>query len=169
MNEIDLLNSAMAGDTAAFGALVRLHQSRVRGFLRRLARGDHALADDLAQEAFLLAWQKITQFRREGSFAGWLARIAYTRYLTAARRMKLETGDESAEIPVHPQNSAVETRLDLEKAMKGLSPPERAALTICYALGYTNEEGAQILDMPVGTLKSHIARGREKLRRILEA
>jgi RNA polymerase sigma-70 factor (ECF subfamily) len=164
MNESDLIVRVVAGDAAAYGLLVRQHQSRLRGFLRRIARGDHALADDLAQETFLEAWRKIAQFRSEGSFAGWLTRIAWSRYLMAARRRKLEPLEDNDAEQFTPDPNA---RLDLESAMARLSANERAALTMCYALGYSNDEGAEILDMPLGTLKSHIARGREKLRRML--
>jgi RNA polymerase sigma factor (sigma-70 family) len=166
MNEGALLALAIAGDTAAFEALVRQRQSPLRGFLRRLTRGDHALADDLAQETFLEAWRKIEQFRGEGTFASWLARIAYRRYLMWARQRKLEPLDEEADIAdVQP---APDQRLDLEKAMARLSLAERAALTLCYAQEYTQEEAAEILEVPLGTLKSHVARGREKLRKLLE-
>ena len=80
--ERDLVARATgADDISAFGILVRLHQSRVRGFLRRLTRGDTALADDLAQETFLEAQRKLRQYRAEGPFVGWLLRIAYSRFL----------------------------------------------------------------------------------------
>ncbi len=72
-----LLREAAAGDAAAFNALVREHQSKVRGFLRRLTRGDAALADDLGQETFLEAWRKIAQYRGDGSFSGWLCGITW--------------------------------------------------------------------------------------------
>lgn len=166
MNEDALLALAVAGDSAAFEALVRQHQSALRGFLRRLTRGDHALADDLAQESFIEAWRKIDQFRGEGTFAGWLARIAYRRYLMWARQRKLEQLDEDADIP--DRSVAPDQRLDLEKAMAWLSLAERAALTLCYAQEYTQEEAAEILGLPLGTLKSHVARGRERLRKLLE-
>jgi RNA polymerase sigma-70 factor (ECF subfamily) len=166
MNEAALLALAVAGDSAAFEALVRQRQSPLRGFLRRLTRGDYALADDLAQETFFEAWRKIEQFRGAGTFAGWLARIAYRRYLMWARQRKLEQLDEEAEIP--DPGAGPDLRLDLEKAMARLSVPERAALTLCYAQAYTNEEAAEIMGLPLGTLKSHVARGREKLRTLLE-
>jgi RNA polymerase sigma factor (sigma-70 family) len=166
MNEAALLALAAAGDSAAFEALVRQRQSPLRGFLRRLTRGDHALADDLAQETFFEAWRKIEQFRGDGTFARWLARIAFRRYLMWARQRKLEPLNEGVDIP--DTRPAPDQRLDLEKAMMRLSLPERAALTLCYAQEYTNEEAADILEMPLGTLKSHVARGREKLRKLLE-
>ena len=160
MREEGLAERAAAGDAAAFAALVREHQSRLRGFLRRLTRGDTALADDLAQETFLEAWRKIGQFRAEGSFAGWLMRIAWTRYLMEARRRKLEPLTDDGGMA--PENS--DLRLDLENGMRRLSAAERASLTLCYALGHSNEEAAAILDMPLGTVKSHVLRGREKLK-----
>ena len=165
MHEKGLTARAAAGDAAAFEALVRAHQSQLRGFLRRLTRGDAALADDLAQETFLEAFRKIGQFRGEGSFAGWLLRIAWTRYLMDARRRKLETLPEDWEpgAPAHDPD----LRLDLEAGMRRLSAAERASLTLCYALGYSNEDAAAILKLPLGTVKSHVLRGREKLMALL--
>jgi RNA polymerase sigma-70 factor, ECF subfamily len=165
MSETELVDRAADGDAAAFGQLVRDHQSRLRGFLRRLTRGDAALADDVAQDAFLEAWRNIGQFRGEGTFAGWLTRIAYRRYLKLARGRKLEPLED---VDTASINAAPDAKLDLEKAMAQLSLPQRASLTMCFALGYSHEEAAAILEMPVGTLKSHIARGRERTRQLLE-
>jgi RNA polymerase sigma-70 factor (ECF subfamily) len=166
MSEGDQARRAAAGDANAFAALVRLHQSRLRGFLRRMTRGDHALADDLAQETFLEAHRKIASWRDEGSFASWLYAIAYSRYLMEARRRKLEPL-EDADVPSPSPESASALRLDLERAMARLSPGERAALTLCFALELTHEEAAVTLAMPIGTVKSHVARGREKLKAML--
>jgi RNA polymerase sigma-70 factor (ECF subfamily) len=165
MSETELVERAADGDAAAFGLLVKDHQSHLRGFLRRLARGDAALADDVAQDAFLEAWRNIGQFRGEGTFAGWLTRIAFRRYLKAARGRKLEPLDDAEAAPI---DAAPDVKLDLEKALALLSLPQRASLTMCFALGYSHEEAAAILEMPVGTLKSHIARGRERVRQLLE-
>ncbi|HEX3673414.1 MAG TPA: sigma-70 family RNA polymerase sigma factor [Rhizomicrobium sp.] len=168
MTEAELLAN---GDSAAFGALVRLHQSNVRGFLLRMTRGDAALADDLAQDTFLEAYRKIARFRGEGSFAGWLYRIAYTRYLMQARKRKLESLDDEKECALEAPDAqgASMAKLDLEKAMARLAPAERAALTLCFALELSHEDAAMALNQPLGTLKSHIARGREKLRTLLAA
>jgi RNA polymerase sigma factor (sigma-70 family) len=167
MSDRELAERARSGDTAAFAALVRLFQSRLRGFLLRLTRGDRALADDLAQETFLEAWRKAAQFRGEGSFGGWLTRIAYTRYLMESRRRKLEPLDEDADIVGPGDSMGRDMRFDLERALARLSLPERAALTLCYALGHSNDEAAEILDIPLGTLKSHVLRGRRKLQTML--
>jgi RNA polymerase sigma-70 factor (ECF subfamily) len=162
-----LVQRARSGDVTAFGALVRQHQSRVRGFLRRLTRGDAALANDLAQETFLEAHRKIGQFRAEGTFDAWLCGIAWSRFLMERRRRKeepLESPDEAASVDTA---SASVARLDLEKAMARLAPAERAALTLCYAHGHSHGEAAEILAMPLGTVKSHVLRGREKLKAML--
>ena len=166
MSEEELAQRAAAGDANAFAALVRSHQSRLRGFLRRMTRGDHTLADDLAQETFLEALRKIGSWRGEGSFASWLYAIAYSRYLMTARRRKLEPLEE-ADVPTLSPESTSALRLDLEKAMARLSPGERAALTLCFALGLSHEEAAVTLAIPVGTVKSHVSRGRAKLKAML--
>jgi RNA polymerase sigma-70 factor (ECF subfamily) len=152
---------------ASFGALVRSHQSALRAFLRRLTRGDHALADDLAQETFLEAHRKLAQFRGDRPFAGWLYAIAWSRFLMDARRRKLEPLDDYHGESV-PAEGGSALRLDLEKAMACLRAPERAALTLCFAVGMSHEEAAAALAMPLGTLKSHVARGREKLKTLLQ-
>lgn len=166
--DTSLAQRARSGDTSAFGALVREHQSKVRGFLRRLTRGDAALADDLAQETFLEAHRKIAQFRGEGSFGAWLCGIAWSRFLMERRKRReepLEAPDDTASVDT---TSASLARLDLEKAMARLAPMETAALTLCYALGHSHGEAAEILQLPLGTIKSHVLRGREKLKALLD-
>ena len=159
-----LARKAAAGDVAAFGVLVRLHQGRLRGFLLRMTRGNAALADDLAQETFLEAFRKISQFG-QGSFFGWLCAIAYSRFLMEARKRRLEPLDEAADMPDDAPDSEIAslTRIDLERAMGRLVPAQRAALTLCFAFGLSHEEAATTLNMPVGTIKSHISRGRDRL------
>src|ERR1700742_3413220 len=166
MDTNDLIARAASGDSAAFALIVRQHQSMLRGFLRRLARGDAALADDIAQETFLEAWRKLAQYRRDGSFAGWLTRIAWSRFLMDARKRKPELLED---LPEQRIETSPDAKLDLERAMAKLSANERAELTLCYALGHSNEEAAAILSMPLGTVKSHVLRGREKLRALLES
>ena len=159
---------AAKGDTAAFGLLVRQHQSRLRGFLLRLTKGNGALADDLAQESFLEAYKKIGQFNSD-NFFGWLCAIAWSRFLMEVRKRKLEPLDEQpdmADDAPEPENAAL-IRHDLESAMAQLQPVQRAALTLCFALGLSNEEAAKSMNIPLGTLKSHVNRGRAKLANLL--
>ncbi|MGD0864189.1 MAG: sigma-70 family RNA polymerase sigma factor [Rhizomicrobium sp.] len=163
-----LAQAATNGDVAAFAELVRMHQGKLRGFLRRMTRGDPALADDLAQDTFLEAYRKIGQFRAEGAFPAWLFQIGYSRYLMHARKHKLEPLEEPFE-PLRESESALHAKFDLETALAKLLPARRAALTLCFAQGYSHEEAAAIMGVPLGTLKSHVLRGREEVRTMLSA
>jgi len=163
---------AAQGDPAAFGRLVRQHQSRLRGFLLRLTKGSGALADDLAQDTFIEAYKKIGQFN-SGNFFGWLCAIAWSKFLMEARKRKLdslealsEAGTDFADDAPEPENASL-IKHDLESAMAQLAPMQRAALTLCFALGLSNEEAAVSLNIPLGTLKSHVNRGRARLEILL--
>ena len=74
-------------DTAAFGELIRRHQSQVRNLLRKLTADPH-MADDLAQDCFLRAWDKMQTYSGRGTFIGWLLKIAYTTFLQSKRKSK---------------------------------------------------------------------------------
>ena len=168
--DIALVARVLAGDDRhAFAALVRRHQGTVRALLRRLCKGDDAFADDLAQETFLLAWRKLHQFRGEARFATWLYRIAYFSFLQSARGRQLPPdprGEEAA--GGQPSVSGeVALRLDLERAMRRLSGDEQAVLLHVAQLGLSHEEAAYVLSMPLGTVKSHARRGKDKLRQML--
>ena len=163
----DLVARAMSRDVAAFSMLARQHQSKVRGLLLRLTRGNHAAADDLAQETFLEAWRGIANFRGESQFSTWLYRIAYSRFLMSARKRKADDQLGDWDQGVGSGEADTLARIDLERAFARLSPPESAALTLCFALGLSNTEAAEALNMPLGTLKSHVLRGREKLKSLL--
>ncbi len=166
-----LVARALRDDGAvAFGQLMRRHQGAVRAQLRRLAPGDEAWADDLAQETFLLAWRKLDQFRGEAHFCTWLYRIAYTVFLQAIRGRRSITGPHpNDEVPSLDESRGIDLRHDLEQAMRKLSEPERMALTMCYDFDLSHEEAAYVLGIPAGTIKTHVARGKEKLRELLSA
>jgi RNA polymerase sigma-70 factor (ECF subfamily) len=156
-------------DRRAFGELVARHQSKVRTVLRRLTRGDAALADDLAQETFVLAWKNLRHFRFEARFSTWIYRIAFNAWQTQARKKRevlLGIDDDAL-----PQGSEafdempdVGTRLDLERAMATLSDGERAAIAACYYADLSHEEAATALGMPLGTVKTHVLRAKAKLK-----
>lgn len=171
-------------DRHAFSELVRRHQSGVRATLRRLVAGDHALADDLAQETFLAAYRNLASFRQEARFSTWLYRIATNAFLAAARRRReVLLGDRVGEVADevdadgghddalstrdHADGAAL--RLDMERAMAVLSDAERAAIVQCYHNDLSHEEAAYVLGCPVGTVKTHILRGKQKLRARLAA
>lgn len=173
MDEELLLQRAGKGDLDAFGDLVHLHQGRVRGFLRRLCR-DHALADDLAQECFLQAWRKLADYRGQGTFSAWLCSIAYRGFLQSlrgSRHAEAATAryDDSREEAAPAQEICMLQQRALERAMQRLSAGEAAAITLNITLGYSHGEVAAILALPLGTVKSLIARGLPKLRAALSA
>ena len=153
---------------------MRRYQSPLRAWLRRLANGDVALADDLAQETFLRAYRQLKGFRREGKFSSWLFRIAYNQFRSEARRFREkilldEEFLETYEATEAPESENDGLKDDLDEAMKCLTLEQRSALTLCYQQGLTHGEAAAILDCPLGTVKTNILRGKEKLRRYFSA
>jgi RNA polymerase sigma factor (sigma-70 family) len=156
-------------DQHAFGELVRRHQSSVRGLLRQLTRADIALADDLAQEAFLRAYKHIRSFRGEAKFSTWLYRIAYNCFREDARRRKELVGIDEAQwqSELDPQTTDPALRHDLMHALSLLPLHERTAVLLCCQNGLSHEEAARVLDIPLGTVKTNVLRGREKLKRAL--
>ena len=163
----------LADDRRAFEQLMRRHHGMVRAQLRRLANGDHGRADDLAQETFLLAWRKLHQFRGDARFSTWLYRVAYTCFLQAQRKKSVPSagssdGDTPGAAAAHaPVTDTLDLRLDVERAMRRLSPAEQIVLLHCVQLGLSHSDAAYVLAMPLGTVKSHAARGKEKLRALL--
>jgi RNA polymerase sigma-70 factor (ECF subfamily) len=171
LHDADLAALAAAGDRGAFGELARRHGSAVRALLRRLG-AQSALADDLAQDAFLAAFEGIGEFRGEGAFAGWVKRIAARLYLKHWRRgHRLEVLGRDAPEPDPATDGELQAgrRLDLDAALERLSAPERLCVSLCYGAGLTHAEIAQTLDTPLGTVKSHVKRGLSKLKSRLDA
>jgi RNA polymerase sigma factor (sigma-70 family) len=168
------LARARQGDRHAFARLVRAHQSRVRLQLRRLTRGDAALADDLAQEAFVQAWLHLNDFRGDSRLATWLHRIALTRFLQHVRRPQLpmEWRDPEAHAddePGHDPRPLEGLGRDVEHALQALSEIQRLAVVHCFHLDLSHAEAAQVLGLPLGTLKSHLDRAKARLRELLVA
>jgi RNA polymerase sigma factor (sigma-70 family) len=158
-------------DRRAFGELVTRHQSAVRGLLRRLTGGDVAWADDLAQETFLRAYRGLSGYRGGAKFSSWLYRIACNVFFSRDRGSRELPMESPALLAEHSEAASPDLLLerhDLERALGSLKPRERAALVLTYANELTHEEAALILDCPLGTLKTHVARAKEKLRRQLE-
>ena len=155
-------------DPAAFGELVRRHQSQVRNFLRKLSR-DVELADDLAQDAFMHAWNKLHTYSGSGSFIGWLLKVAYTTFLQSKRRSNryaeiLEEIGHKSESEGSNTTVPDEEVADLDKFLAVLTEDERAVMILSYACGLSHREIGDAADMPIGTVKSIIFRGKEKIR-----
>ncbi len=165
LHDVELCALAATGERRAFGELVRRHGSAVRGVLRRMgAQG--AEADDVAQDAFLTAFERIAEFRGEGTFTAWVKKIAarlYLRRLQRDRKLGALTAEAIDEEPEPPRGDA-DTTIDLEEAMKVLNPTERLCVSLCFGAGLSHTEAAEALNLPLGTVKSHVKRGLEKLR-----
>ncbi len=164
--------TAATGDRHAFGQLVERYQTLVRAMLTRIC-GNHALADDLAQETFIKAYRKIGSFTGKGSFKSWLCRIAYTEFLQAARKRKaaqaaLERFQAHQDSQQPHANWDTGDALDLDRALGRLSEVERNMIVLCFSTGLSHAEAAQVTGLPLGTVKSHINRGKAKLRAMLE-
>lgn len=166
-DEDQSLNTRVAGgDRAAFQLLVLRHEVRLRSFLARVAGSD---ADDLAQEAFVRAWQRAGDYRGQGSYAAWLIGIGWRLFLdqrrTARRRDGLAAGED---IPtsIDPRASG-DAAIDADRLLAALSPQERAALTLCFGHGWSHGEAAEIMGVPLGTLKSLVLRGRAKAQKMI--
>ncbi len=157
-----LARRAAAGDAAAFTQLVRSHEGAVRRFLTRLTGGEGA--DDLAQEAFLKAWRMAGDWRGDGSYRGWLMKIAWTQFLTARRAGgRSAARDQEAYDRSVPHAHDPDAAIDLGSALAALGERERAAALLCYGEGCSHGEAAEIMGLPLGTLKSIVARARAAL------
>lgn len=158
------MRRAAGGDLAAFGALVRAHEAPLRRFTRRLGGDD---GDDIAQDALLGAWRSLAQWRGEGSFGGWLRRIAVRRFLDSKRRSSARVHSELD--PATPSRDASpDRRIAVDMALAALAPRERAAALLVFAEGHSHVEAAAILGLPLGTLKWIVARARTALIPLLE-
>ena len=159
-------------DTDAFGELVRRHQSHVRNFLRKLTR-DHVLADDLSQDCFMHSWDKIHTYGARGSFIGWLLKVAYTTFLQSKRKSSRYTevlGEMGHQVDAvgRSKSEHCDEITDLDKFLAVLTEEERAVMIMSYACGLSHREIGDATETPIGTVKSIIFRGKEKIRESFE-
>ena len=170
-DDVELVTAVRAGSELAFNLLVDRHQQAVRTFLRRLL-GNEADADDMAQETFLAAWTHARSFRGEASVRAWLCGIAWRKAKGAQRSWARQQSRDAAH---HEQlllesggAATMEDRLAVRRALAALPLEQRAAVTLCLVCGFSHSEAAGILEAPLGTVKSHVLRGRERLVREIE-
>jgi RNA polymerase sigma-70 factor (ECF subfamily) len=162
--DAELARAARAGSADAFARLVDRHQQALRAFLRRISARS-ADAEDLAQETFLTAWSSLDRFRPEASFRSWLFAIAWRKRLSFERglargaRRDAEWLETQADTARAGQDDAVAVR----QAMETLPLEQRAAVALCLAGEFSHAEAAEALGSPLGTVKSHVARGRTRL------
>ena len=169
LTDISLVARVAAfGDKRAFDALVKRHQAAVRRFLLGLTLGDRALSDDLAQDAFIKAYTHIGSFRGSSGFQTWLFRIAYRVFLDDARARRLTADIGDGVINRAGRSADVALKIDIYECLKMLKHDERLCVTLQLVEGQTVEHIAVITGMPLGTVKSHLARGKSKLATILK-
>jgi RNA polymerase sigma-70 factor (ECF subfamily) len=169
-SDVDLVRLCLGGDKSAFAELVRRHGSLLRTHIRRMgAQGPDA--DDMAQEAFMSAYEHLSEFRFDGAFVGWLKRIASRRYLKKVRANQkyLLTDDMSAFEPEPAANEGEFRAHNLDAALNRLKPVERLCVTLNFSGDLSHQEIADELKLPLGTVKSHIKRAMEQLKTILNA
>ena len=159
-----LIAEIRSGSERAFNVLIDRHQQAVRSFLRRLL-ADVSEADDLAQETFMVAWTRPGSYRGDASVRSWLCAIAWHKARSAQRawfrRRARESrwADEAPQVAsTPPPEAAVVTR-----ALATLPIEQRAAVVLCLSQGFSHAEAAAILGTPLGTIKSHVTRGKARL------
>jgi RNA polymerase sigma-70 factor (ECF subfamily) len=179
MDDDELVRCCLNGCGWAFDELVKRYRDRVYGVALHLL-GDRDLAEDLAQEAFLRAFQKLELFdSTKGSFSVWLVALTTRLCLNALKRRNLErrlfAGQEDAEAIEPSDNTcsfeewlAMERREVIRNLLLSLPPMQRAALLLRYGEDMSIHDIAQVLRVPVGTVKVWLFRGRETLRRRLK-
>ncbi len=169
--ELQMIKRAQQGDRGAFGELVRRHRAGVINVVYRMC-GDAHLAEDMAQEAFIRAWQKIASYQPKANFRSWLYRIATNATLDALRREKGmadidELAISSPEAGPESFLSQSELNTQVTQAVLSLPPASRMVLVLREYEGLSYREIAETLDIPIGTVMSRLNFARNRLRQIL--
>jgi len=172
--EFELVRQAAAGNSYAFRELYNSNVSRVYAVCLRASRNSDT-AEELTQEVFIKAWEKLSSFQFESKFSSWLHSIAINQFLMMKRSEKrfTERVAELSEIvnrenPVSKSRHHFDSRIDIEDALEKL--PEQARLTFVLhdIEGYKHHEISKIMEIEVGTSKAHLHRARKMLRKELE-
>lgn len=153
------------GDKNAFDKLTRKYQSPIRRFFMNLTMGDVPLSDDLAQETFIKCYLNITAFKGISGFSTWLYRIAYNVFYDSVRARKYYEDIVEKEIDnfYQTQNEFSAEKMDIYNALKELRKEEQTAILLFYMEDRTQNEIAKIMNCPLGTVKTYLLKGKEKL------
>ena len=164
--EVVLVGMARKGDREAFAELVNRRQLWIRNLMRRCC-GDHALADDLAQQAFLQAWRSVAHLQRPGRFGPWLKRLAINMWLQHLRKKDPLRNTEEHDNTRQPHRDVTSVAIDLDRALAELPDHVRLCIVLSYHEGMTHEEVSEMTSIPLGTVKSRIRLGLSKMRTLL--
>jgi RNA polymerase sigma-70 factor (ECF subfamily) len=168
-----LVARARDGDVASFEAVYRMHAARVFAICRRLA-GDAREAEELAQDAWVRAWERLDTFRGDAAFATWMHRLTVNLLLDRKRkdarmRQRMVSMDEDERSQWRaPAGAPPGTRLDLERAVAGLPDGARLVFVLHEVEGFKHREIADRLGVAVGTVKAQLHRARRLLKEALE-
>ncbi len=170
IGENELVERARNGDHAAYESLYRLNRDKIYGLLWRMSGGHHALAEDLLQESFVRAWQKLDMFRGDSKFGTWLHRLAVNVALSDRRTRLRKTGKEVA-LDEHVDRTVVgskdvraDRQRDLEQSIAKLPERARTVLVLYDVEGYRHQEIADMTGMAVGSSKAQLHRARKLVR-----
>jgi len=168
------VDKARAGDQLAFEQLYRSHCDRIYALCWRMCGGDRALAEDMVQEAFVRAWNKLHLFKGESKFGTWLHRLTVNVVLSDRRirvkrlQREQEFSDDLERVLVGERDVMAGLRKDLEAAIAGLPERARTVLVLYDIEGYQHNEIAEITGMAVGSSKAQLHRARKLVREILK-
>ena len=168
MHDIALISQVLIlGNRRAFDTLVRKYQGAIRRFLLNLTAGDEALSDDLAQETFIKAYMALETFKNRSNFLTWLYRIAYNVFYDYIRSRKetlpMDDVDGWREVIQPAPQTDNDIKTDINEALRMLKPNERTCITLHLMEDLSIDTIVGITGMPEGSVKSYIARGKEKL------
>lgn len=176
LDEAVLVELAVSNnDQRAFSELVNRHQSNLRYSMRQLTNWNEDLADDLAQETFIQAFKELHRFRKQAKFSSWLYRIGYNTFLQYVRKKQLDTqsidedpyiANQVAGAEQGDEDSALHQKV--AKLLAKLEPERRSVLHLLLHRQNTQQEIADIMGIPLGTVKTHINRGRTALQQSLQ-
>ena len=153
--------AALLGDRKAFNQLVEAYQSPVRRLFFNLTGGDAEQSKDLAQDTFVKAWLNVGNFRAASGFSTWLYRIAYNTFYDYSRAGRQVVSSDAETVSVHTNSE--DFSMDFARALSCLAENERTVALLFYMEDLTVEKISGIMNCPVGTVKSHLFRSREKL------
>ncbi|WNG45343.1 RNA polymerase sigma factor [Archangium minus] len=161
-----LIGEVARGSRDAFVRLYQRYAGRLLGYALKVTR-DQSLAEDVVQEVFTTVWLKASSYRPEqGAPAAWIYRIAHNKLVDHWRR-RLRVDEAAQQVPEQGPQPPSELALDLEHSMAGLSPDQQRAVELTCLRGYSHEEAAAMLDVPLGTLKSRIRQALGRMRLLL--
>jgi RNA polymerase sigma-70 factor (ECF subfamily) len=171
LSDRQLLQGTIRGNEAAFAELYQRYSTPLYNYLLRLIH-EQGVAEELLQEVFVAAWQSAARFRGQAKVSTWLFRIAHHRAVDWLRKRRPDPLEEAARLPADdcPEEEALDAwRADrLRTALDGLSSDHRAVLELVFYRGLSYREVANVMDCPVGTVKSRVSHAKRRLNGILK-